>query len=78
MLLCDGQSRAATGGDTGEHKETKFIILKGIDWSHCCHTGSQEKHQNLGFIFKQKTRKRRKVEARTFLQFPGESQGIPR
>lgn len=72
MLLCDGQSRAATG----DHKKAKFIILMGLDWSHCCHTGSQEKHQNVGFIFKQKTGKRRKAEARNFLQFLGESQGI--
>lgn len=32
MLLSGGESRAATGGDTGEHKKSKFIIFLGLDW----------------------------------------------
>lgn len=54
------------------YKETNFIILTGLERGvMSCHTGLQGKHWNLGFIFKQKTRKRGKLKLEPFCSFCG-------
>lgn len=76
VLLCDGQSSAATRRDSGEVQENKFYCThrsrEGSDGLPYRVTG---KAPEFGFYLQAEDKKKGKAEARTILQFLWERQG---
>lgn len=58
MLLSGGESRADTGGDTGEHKKSKFIIFLGLDWRSTVAIQSHRKSTRIAFYLQAEDREK--------------------